>query len=64
MKHLHSPLGLLHFAIVMVGALIWHWQHVLALRTVYLHSCVCPLMHLFHGHGHSNHDHSHKHKDE
>jgi hypothetical protein len=51
MKHFCIPHWLYYtFAIVMIGALIWHWQHVLTYAP-FIFILACPLMHLFHGHG-------------
>jgi len=48
------------FAIVMVVALIYHWQHVLTYAP-FIFILACPLMHLFHGH--DGHGHDEKKKD-
>ena len=61
MKHFCIPHWLYYlFAVAMVIALVFHWQHVLTYAP-FLFILACPLMHLFHGHG--SHDHAHKHKD-
>lgn len=60
MKALYIPMWLyIVFAGVMIVALIYHWQHVLAYAP-FIFILLCPLMHLFHGHG--NREHSHKHE--
>lgn len=61
MKHICIPHWLYYtFAVVMIVALIWHWQHFLTYAP-FIFLLACPLMHLFHGHG--NHKHSHKDND-
>ncbi len=61
MKHFCIPQWLYAvFVIVMVIALIYHWQHVLTYAPLAF-ILICPLMHLFHGHG--SHEHSDKNKD-
>ena len=59
MKHVCIPRWLYYlFAVVMIVALFYHWEHVLTYAPFFF-ILLCPLMHLFHGHG--NHDHGQKH---